>query len=121
MDKPNGIPVVPLVPRAHAIVLRSGPELDAEHPSAVISPQKIADSRRKPRFKLEVDIKITSRTSGELKGRTVDISESGIAAMLTVEAPFGEVVELNFTLPFGPDDSRDGSSKKRLSLRFRVH
>ena len=37
-----------------------------------------------------------------LKGHSVDISESGIAAMLTIEAPVGEVVELNFTLPFGP-------------------
>jgi len=31
----------------------------------------------------------------------VDISESGIAALLTVEAQLGEVVELNFTLPSG--------------------
>jgi len=37
-----------------------------------------------------------------LKGYTVDISESGIAAVLTIEPPSGEVVELNFTLPFGP-------------------
>jgi hypothetical protein len=37
-----------------------------------------------------------------LKGRTVDISESGVAAMLTIEAPLGEVVELSFTLPDGP-------------------
>ena len=102
MDKPNGMPVVPIVPQAHAIVMRSDAELEAEHQSAVIFPQTIADPRRKPRFKLEVDITITSRASGELKGRTVDISESGIAAMLTVEAPLGEVVELNFTLPFGP-------------------
>ena len=32
----------------------------------------------------------------------MDISESGIAAMLTIEAPLGEIVELNFTLPSGP-------------------
>jgi hypothetical protein len=32
----------------------------------------------------------------------VDISESGIAAMLPIEAPLGENVELNFTLPSGP-------------------
>jgi|SRR5580658_1196768 hypothetical protein len=61
-----------------------------------------ADARRHPRFKIEVDIKILSRTCGALKGRTVDISESGISAMLTIEAPLGEVVELSFTLPDGP-------------------
>jgi len=37
-----------------------------------------------------------------LKGHTVDISESGISAMLGLEVPFGEVVELDFTLPLGP-------------------
>jgi hypothetical protein len=37
-----------------------------------------------------------------LKGRTVDISESGIAAMLTIEVPLGEIVELSFTLPDDP-------------------
>jgi hypothetical protein len=61
-----------------------------------------ADARRHPRFKIEVDIKILSRTCGALKGRTVDISEYGISAMLTIEAPLGEVVELSFTLPGGP-------------------
>lgn len=37
-----------------------------------------------------------------MKGHTVDVSESGISAMLTIEVPIGEVVELEFTLPFGP-------------------
>ena len=32
----------------------------------------------------------------------MDISESGIAAMLTIEVPLGEVVDLSFTLPDGP-------------------
>ncbi len=36
-----------------------------------------------------------------LKGDTVDISESGLAAMFRMEVPMGEVVELNFTLPLG--------------------
>jgi hypothetical protein len=60
------------------------------------------DARAHPRFKLEVDIRINSRTCGVLKGHTIDISESGIAAMLTLEAPLGEILELNFTLPSGP-------------------
>jgi len=37
-----------------------------------------------------------------VRGRTVDISESGISAMLKLEVPVGEFVELQFTLPFGP-------------------
>ena len=32
----------------------------------------------------------------------MDISESGVAAMLTIEASLGEIVELSFTLPDGP-------------------
>ncbi len=60
------------------------------------------DARRCPRFKIEVDIGVYSKTCGLLKGRTLDISESGISAMLRLEVPLEEVVELNFTLPSGP-------------------
>ena len=60
------------------------------------------DAREQPRFKMETDIRIYSRSCGLLKGRTVDISESGIAAMLILEAPVGGMVELEFTLPSGP-------------------
>jgi len=62
----------------------------------------IVDQRRKPRYKIEVDITINSRTCGTLKGHTVDISESGISALLKIEVPLDEVVELDFTLPSGP-------------------
>jgi PilZ domain len=61
----------------------------------------IADDRWKPRFKMETDITISSRNFGLLKGRTVDISESGVAAMLTNEVLAGEIVELSFMLPHG--------------------
>jgi hypothetical protein len=59
------------------------------------------ESRGHPRFTLEVDIRIHSRTCGVLTGQTVDISESGIAAMLRIEVPLDEVVKLDFTLPLG--------------------
>lgn len=62
----------------------------------------MVDARRQPRFKLEVDIRIDSKKCGVLRGHTVDISESGISAMLKIEVPVGEFVELQFTLPFGP-------------------
>jgi hypothetical protein len=59
------------------------------------------DARRHPRFKLEVDICVYPRDCPVVRGQTVDISESGISAMLRVEAPVGEVVRLEFTLPLG--------------------
>jgi hypothetical protein len=62
----------------------------------------VVDARRYPRFKLEVDIRVSSRTCGLLKGHTVDLSESGISAILKLEVPLGELVELDFMLPFGP-------------------
>jgi len=37
-----------------------------------------------------------------LSGYTVDLSESGISAMLRLEVPLGEVVELKCALPSGP-------------------
>lgn len=59
------------------------------------------EARRHPRFKLEVEIRIYPRGSPVVRGHTVDVSESGISAMLRVEVPLGEVVRLEFTLPCG--------------------
>jgi c-di-GMP-binding flagellar brake protein YcgR len=61
----------------------------------------IVDARRHPRFKLEVDIRVYARDSAVVRGHTVDISESGISAMLRDEVPIGEVVRLELTLPMG--------------------
>ncbi len=49
-----------------------------------------------------VDSQFSSKTCGILKGHTIDISQSGISAILTLEVPVGELVELHFTLPYGP-------------------
>jgi hypothetical protein len=65
-----------------------------------------SDVRRKPRFKLAVDISIHSESCGSLKGRTLDISEIGLAAVLGDDIPVGEVVKLNITLPSGPVTTR---------------
>jgi predicted transport protein len=76
--------------------------LEARHYSASEQGQNFVDQRSQPRFKIEVDLMVTSHTCGRLKGHTVDMSESGLSAMLNIEVPLGEVVELNFTLPLGP-------------------
>lgn len=75
--------------------------MEARHEPTSSEAQRLIDQRREPRFKIEVDIMVTSHTSGKLKGHTVDISESGLSALLSIEVPLGEVVELNFTLPLG--------------------
>src|ERR1700683_284411 len=59
------------------------------------------DARRHPRFPFEADIIVHTRMEGTTAGRTVDISESGISALLATVVPLGEVVELNFNLPIG--------------------
>ena len=59
------------------------------------------DARRYPRFKLEVAMRIYPRDCPVVRGDTVDISESGISAMLRLEVPVGEVVRLEFKLPLG--------------------
>jgi len=57
--------------------------------------------RRHARFDLDIEVVIHSHTTGVLKGRTLDISESGIAAMLKMEVPVNELVQLDFRLPEG--------------------
>jgi len=62
------------------------------------------DARRHPRFQLEVDVCVYPRNASVVRGHTVDLSQSGVSAMLRVEVPIGEVVRLEFTLPSGPVD-----------------
>ncbi len=64
--------------------------------------EHLANKRRHQRFKLETEIKVYSRATGLRTGRTVDISESGISAIMKVEATVGELVDLEFRLPLGP-------------------
>ena len=62
---------------------------------------KEVDARRHPRYRLETEICIYPRNAAVVRGQTVDISESGISAMLRIEVPVGEVVRMEFTLPLG--------------------
>jgi hypothetical protein len=62
------------------------------------------DARRHPRYRLETEICIYPRNVPVIRGHTVDISESGISALLRIEVPLGEVVRMEFKLPLGPVD-----------------
>ena len=62
------------------------------------------EARRHPRYQLETDIRVYPRNSTVVRGHTVDISESGISALLRVEVPIGEIVRLEFSLPTGDVD-----------------
>jgi hypothetical protein len=84
------------------VLVGESEKLEAQNQPATGRVRPTVDARRQPRFKIEVDISVNSHTCGTLKGHTVDISESGISAMLRLEVPLGEVVGLAFTLPFGP-------------------
>jgi len=61
----------------------------------------VVDARRHPRYKFEVDVCVYPRNTSVVRGHTVDLSESGISAMLRAEVPIGEVVRLELTLPLG--------------------
>jgi hypothetical protein len=67
--------------------------LEAQNQRAEAFHQGMADARREPRLRLDVDIRIRmdSRAAGVVKARAVDISESGIAALLKLEIPLGEL------------------------------
>lgn len=51
-----------------------------------------------------MSILVYPRNCAVVRGHTVDISESGVSAMLRVEVPVGEVVRLEFKLPLGDVD-----------------
>jgi hypothetical protein len=75
--------------------------LEAQNHPAPNRDRDTVDKRHHPRFKIKVEISVSSRTCGLLRGHTVDISESGVSALLKIEVPLDELVQLEFPLPFG--------------------
>jgi hypothetical protein len=75
------------------------------------------EARRHPRFKLEVGLRVYPRNSQVVRGRTVDISESGLSALLQVEVPIGEVVRVEFSLDFGPVELH-ATVRQRTAFRY---
>lgn len=59
------------------------------------------EARLYPRYKLEAEIRVYVRNREVVRGHTVDISESGISAMLREEIRLDEIVRLEFALPDG--------------------
>ena len=94
--------------------------MEAQNQAAPRAVRDLPDARRQPRFRLDVDIRINTKTCGVLAGRTVDISESGISALLKLEVPVGEFVELQFTLPFGQSRLCSRSPTQCFSLWFSI-
>jgi len=81
--------------------IRERTAVEVPKQSGQSQPQEVVEARRHPRFQIEVDICVYPRNSEVVRGHTVDLSESGISAMLKDEIPLGEVVRLGFTLPLG--------------------
>ena len=75
------------------------------------------DGRAHPRFELSVEVTVHSHSGGLLVGRMVDISESGMAVMLTAELPLDEIVRLEFTLPRGPVEI-GALARQRRAFRY---
>lgn len=75
------------------------------------------EARRHPRYKIEVDVRIYPRNVSVVRGHSVDISESGISAMLREEVPLGEVVRLEFALPTG-DVAIHALVRQRNAFRY---
>ncbi len=78
---------------------------------------ELVEARRYPRYKLYVEIRVYPRNAPVVRGYTVDISQSGISAMLTMEVPVGEIVRLEFSLP-GGDVEVLATVRQRNAFRY---
>lgn len=77
----------------------------------------VVDQRRRPRFVLDVPIRVYARERAVIRGHTVDISESGIAVLLRDEVPIGELVRLEFALPDG-EVAVLAALRQRIAFRY---
>lgn len=51
---------------------------------------------------MEVDVNVYSQKNGLAPGRTADISECGISAVVPVELSIGEIVKMDIRFPLEP-------------------
>ena len=79
--------------------------------------QFVTEKRLSPRFPLDTEIRVYARNCPVVRGHTVDLSESGIAAMLLVEVPLGEVVRLEFRVPLGEVEVQ-AVARQRNAFRY---
>jgi hypothetical protein len=79
--------------------------------------REVVDARRYPRYNIDVTICVYPRNAPVVRGHTVDLSESGISAMLITEVPIGEVVRLEFSLPTG-DVEVHAMVRQRNAFRY---
>lgn len=91
--------------------------MGVSQPFAGRSSSELIEARRSPRFKLEVGIRVYVRNRAVVRGHTVDISESGIAAMLRDEITLNEVVRLEFTLSDGEVEVL-ALARQRVAFRY---
>ena len=81
-----------------------------------------AEKRIFPRYELDTRIKVTGtreEKAVEWRGRTIDISEGGVAAVLSAELKQDEVVALEFTLPRRAEPIRTRAVvRHRQSFRY---
>jgi hypothetical protein len=66
---------------------------------------------------MEVDVRVYPRNASVVRGNTVDISISGVSAMLLAELNVGEVVRLEFALPAG-DVAVHALVRHRIAFRY---
>jgi hypothetical protein len=78
---------------------------------------ELGDARHHPRFKTDVAVCVYPRNRQVIRGHSVDISESGLSAMLQVEVPVGEVVRLEFALDFGAVELH-ATVRQRCAFRY---
>jgi PilZ domain len=71
-------------------------------PTGIPRLDALRDARRDSRFKLYVGVKIHSPSLGSVSGKTLEISERGLSATLSVDLPVGEVVQLAPQFNIGP-------------------
>jgi hypothetical protein len=72
-----------------------------DEPIGIARLDALREARRDSRFRLDVDVRIDSSSMGSVSGRTLDLSDHGLSAILPVEVSVGEVVQLKFTLRLG--------------------
>jgi hypothetical protein len=90
-------------------------------PTGVPSLDALREAGRDSRFKLYVEVTIHFPSLGSVSRKTLEISERGLSATLSVDLPIGEVVELAPKFNIGPvKRPRYGPQQEGISPRLPI-
>ncbi len=97
----------------------AGEKNDPSPMNCAEEPEPLVNRRRYPRYEIDTQLQVTTlgvEQRGTMRGRSLNISEAGIAAVFVTEWVVGTPVHLEFSVPVTSSPVRVGGVVRAVTL-----